>query len=380
MIYLDNAATTSTKPDTVIQAVNRSLTELSVNAGRGSYALARQAVCTIDNCRDKILHLGKIKTGYHAYFTPSATIALNQIILGLSMDRYTNIYVSPFEHNAVMRPLFSICAKNDSSLIEIPFIEGTWTCDWKKLEEEFATRTPDYVFVSMVSNTTGLILPVKEITSIAHANGARVIVDCAQAYGAIDVDYSDVDADAYIFAGHKTLLGPFGIAGFILKDGWEITSGLTGGTGSDSLNLNMPSASDGGYEPGSLNIPAICGLSAACDWIEAFGISNIQTHEQNLVSHFVSQVCDNDKICLYYPPRDKASNIVSFNIRGYQSHEVGEILDEEFNIAVRTGYQCAPWVHRWLHSNAYGGIVRCSVSYFNTMDDIDCLLRAIETL
>ena len=262
MIYLDNAATTGRKPEATIQALMDAYRATSVNAGRGSYAAAREAVNTIDTCRTELLNLCHIVSGYHVYFAPSATISLNEIILGLSLDGYSNVYVTPFEHNAVIRPLHAVCKKSGACLHVLPFIRGSWEMDSAAIESMFLAAKPDFVFLSMVSNTTGYLLPVKELTQLAHAYDARVIVDCAQALGAVEANYADIGADAYVFAGHKTLYGPYGIAGMILKDGFQIEPGLFGGTGSDSLNANMPDPASGGYEPGSANVPAIYGLYA----------------------------------------------------------------------------------------------------------------------
>ena len=380
MIYLDNAATTGQKPETVVKAVSDAMIHLSVNAGRGSYAMARKAVKVVDECKNNILALSKIKSGYHVFFSPSATIALNQIILGIDMDCYSCIYVSPFEHNAVMRPLHARIRKEEAQLKILPFQTGKWLLDEAKMESMFLSNKPSYVFISLVSNTTGYILPVSKIVKIAHSYGAKVVVDCAQALGAIDVDYSMIDADAYVFAGHKTLYGPYGIAGIILKDSFQLSPGLFGGTGSDSLNLDMPSFDSGGLEPGSMNIPAVCGLNEAFKWITSVGVDMIQSYEANLINLFVQKLEKMDKVRLFMPPLESRSSIAAFAVEGYQSHDVGDILDEEYDIAVRTGYQCAPLVHDWIDSKQYSGIVRVSVSYFTTEHDIQKIVDAIKSL
>ncbi|MDD3334644.1 MAG: aminotransferase class V-fold PLP-dependent enzyme [Eubacteriales bacterium] len=380
MIYLDNAATTGQKPEGVIDAVTEAMRSLSVNAGRGSYAAARKAVQIIEECKSNLFEIGRMNAGYHVYFAPSATIALNQIILGEEFDCYSNIYVTPFEHNAVMRPLNAVCTKTNAKLRALHFNREDWSLDTADAEAAFLAYPPKYVFLSMVSNTTGYVLPVKEIVDMAHTYGAKVIVDCAQAFGAVNADLSAIGADAYVFASHKTLYGPYGIAGFIVKDTFSVSPGLFGGTGSDSLNLVMPSANAGGLEPGSANIPAICGLNEAVKWLQRTGVQAIQAHESGLVGRLVEGLQRMEKLHLYVPPTDRHSGIVAFTVDGYQSHDVGEILDDEFDIAVRTGYQCAPLVHDWLGSKPYGGIVRASVSYFNTKDDMDCLIEALKTL
>ena len=380
MIYLDNAATTGRKPEEVIEAVTEAMRSLSVNAGRGSYALARKASDLMDECRQRLLKLAKIHSGYHVFFAPSATIAMNQLILGMTCDSYSTVYVSPFEHNAVMRPIQAICDVKGCTFQQLPFDRQNWAFNATEAESLFLQKRPDYVFVSMVSNTTGFILPLAQIISLAHNYGAKVIVDCAQAMGSLDVDFAGLDADAYVFAGHKTLYGPYGIAGILLSERWKDPSGISGGTGTDSLRLTMPPFHEGGFEPGSPNLPAIAGLNDALCWIEQTTVQQIEQHERSLITSLSNKLASMGNIQLYLPPEDRCSNMIAFNVRDYESRDVGQILDEEFDIGVRTGYQCAPLVHDWLGSKSYGGLVRLSVSYFNTQDDMDSAYKALATL
>lgn len=380
MIYLDNAATTNPKPDTVYDAVDMALRSYSVNAGRGSYSIAREASQAIDNCKHSILRMAQITDGYRIFFTPSATHAMNQLIFGLKCDEYTNIYVTPFEHNAVMRPVHHLCQKTGCTYLQLPFDRVTWQFSVEEAQSLFARKKPDYIFVSMVSNTTGYRAPVEEITRLAHSYGAKVIVDCAQALGAIDVNLALVDADAYVFAGHKTLYGPFGIAGCIVKTGLQIEPYFFGGTGTDSLSLDMPAIDAGRYEPSSPNITAIMGLNASLAWLNSIGVSAIERREQSLALKLISSLTACPKVNLFVPPVAYCTGIVAFSVDGYQAHEVGEIFEEEFAILVRTGYQCAPLVHDWLGSKDNGGVVRASIGYFNSDEDIERLIEAVETL
>lgn len=380
MIYLDNAATTGWKPKGVIMAMQESMTELCVNAGRGSYELARKASIALDQCRTDVLDLADVRRGYHVYFTPSATIAFNELILGIECDSWTNIYVSPFEHNAVMRPLHAMSKRTGCAIRQIPFERDSWSIDMDRMESAFIDNRPDYVFVSMVSNTTGYRLPLERIIPAAKAYGAKVIVDCAQAFASVEADYAALMADAYVFAGHKTLYGPYGAAGMILADDWPYQSGIYGGTGTDSLSLDMPSAEASGWEPGSLNVPAICGLAAAIKWVKETGPSAIAKHELSLTNLLVDGLEKLPGLVMYVPPCSFRTSMAAFNIEGYQSREVGDILSEEFDIAVRTGYQCAPLVHEWLGTKRFDGIVRVSFGWFNTKDDVNALIEAVQSL
>ncbi len=380
MVYLDNAATTGIKPDCVKDAVVNSVQGVSVNAGRGSYSAAREAVNMIDECRHGLLSIAKITYGYHVYFAPSATIAFNQIISSLPLDNYSTVYLSPFEHNASVRPICAAAQKVGAKVEILPFDPMTWSFEAAQAEDMFLENKPDYVIVSHVSNTTGYILPIKEITDLAHQYGAKVIVDCAQAMGAIDANYADIGADAYVFAGHKTLYATYGIAGFVLADSWNLVpTTITGGTGSDSLNTDIPLPENGGFEPGSININAVFGLHAALSWMKKTTVAEIQEKEKELVAYFVEKAKKISKVRLYIPTKDHSS-IIALNVEGYESHDVGEILDDEFGICVRTGYQCAPYVHDWLNTKEFAGVVRVSFSYFTTESDIDAIINALKTL
>ena len=194
----------------------------------------------------------------------------------------------------------------------------------------------------------------------------------------IDIDYKTFHADIIAFAGHKTLCGPFGIGGFVIRKDLTLDQVLTGGTGSDSLNLKMPEESPNRYEAGSKNIVAIAGLKAALNWLEK---NPHRVKIQELTEYLINKMLVNDKITVLSPRTvNKCYGIVSFVVEGYESNEVGSILDDEFDIAVRTGYHCAPYIHDYLESKKYGGTVRIGIGPFNTKEEIDILLEAIDSL
>ena len=239
-IYLDNAATTFPKPESVYTEMDYVNRNLAVNTGRGSYSLARKATEIIDRTREKALKLIKGKDVADIVLTPSATIAMNVIIGGLDWSGADVCYVSPFEHNAVMRPLHLISEKYGFDLIELPLKSETLEIDFEKMEYMFSMNPPTKVFATHVSNVTGYILPVKEITEMAKKYNSKVIIDASQSLGLLDINMNNLMADFIAFAGHKNLYGPFGTSGFFVRKGTKINPFIAGGTGSDSLNLNMP--------------------------------------------------------------------------------------------------------------------------------------------
>ena len=383
MIYMDNAATTYQKPESVFRSMDEVNRCLSVNAGRGSYQLAQVAVKGIDKLRDEILNLVNGRNQAEVVFTSSATIAFNQIIGGLTLCSQDRVYVSPFEHNAVMRTLKLWQEKCGFSMEILPMDVEKMQIDLEKTEYVFRQKPPTHVFITRVSNVTGYILPVQEILQLAKEitdGQAMVIVDGAQSFGLISEDYQSIPYDILVFAGHKTLYGPFGIAGFIKRKELKLHSLLAGGTGSDSLSLIMPQNING-LEPSSPNIVAIAGLYAAVQFIKEQTPEVLYQHEKNLTEQLVKELKNISGVKLYLPEeRDKHIGIVSFTMQDYRSDEVGMMLEESYHIAVRTGYHCAPLIHDYIKSKEHGGTVRVGLGYFNSEQDVQQLSEAIKRI
>ena len=384
MIYLDNAATTFPKPEEVYIAMDGCLRNSCVNAGRGSYNLASEALMLIDETRQLLIELIDGNSSDNVIFTPSATIAINQVLRGLNWDSIHNVYVTPFEHNAIMRTLYNLKSKYDFKVNIIPFDNITFEMDSDKLKVMYAKENPDLIIMSQISNVTGYILPIKECQNLAKKYEPINIVDCSQSLGVIKTSLKDdlSETDFIIFAGHKSLYGPLGVGGFIQSGNKVLLSEfITGGTGSDSTNLEMPESFPGKYEAGSYNTYAISGLNAAIKWINKKGIDNIYKHKKNLTDLLVRELQQNDCIELYIP--ENISNhigVLSFNIDGYTSDEVGKILNDEFDICVRTGHHCAPLVGEFLGGDAISGTVRISIGIYNSEDEIDTVIREINNL
>ena len=380
LIYLDNAATTYEKPEEVYEAVNMVNRYLSVNAGRGSYELARFAVEGMDRLREKILELVQGNVYGEVVFAPSATIAMNQIIGGLHLREGDRIYVSPFEHNAVVRTLFFQQKKCGFLIEELPLDVDKLEIDLEKSEYLFRENPPTHVFLSQVSNVTGYILPVEEIfrltKEITKGKGI-VVVDGAQSVGLIEWDYDRLPVDFLVFAGHKTLYGPFGIAGYIKTREQKLETYLAGGTGSNSLDLDMPK-DIAGLEPGSPNITAVAGLYAGVKFLEEKSVREVFDYEKQRTQELISGLSKVEGVKLYLPRNlERHIGIVSFTAEPYLSNDLGMILDEDYHVAVRTGYHCVPLMHKYLNDIEYGGTVRASVSCFTTKEQVERFLDAV---
>lgn len=341
MIYLDNAATTFPKPENVYRAMDKMNREGAVNAGRGSYKLAQEASKIIADTKSKIRQLVHLDTSA-VVFAPSITIAINQIVNGLDLRKNAVIYVSPYEHNAVARSIYALSKKMKFTVKELP-VNDIFEIDIEKMKYEFSKDKPEAVFCTHVSNVTGYVLPIEEIFGESKKQGSINILDSAQSMGLIDIRADLIKVDIIAFAGHKTLYGPFGIGGFINVSGIKLNTFITGGTGSDSLNLDMPSGNESKYESASANIVAIAGLNAA---LESLDQRKCYEHEKELTKYLIERLSNNKKVKMYLPnDLENHIGIVSLTVDGFSSEDIGIILDEDFDIAVRTGYHCAPYIH-----------------------------------
>lgn len=377
MIYLDNAATTFPKPESVYAAMDKMNREGAVNSGRGSYKLAQSASKLISETKTKLRKLVHVDASAAVVFSPSITIAINQIVNGISFRQKAVVYISPYEHNAVARSLYELSKRKDLIIKELP-LNNDLEIDIEKMKYLFSKEKPEAVFCTHVSNVTGYILPIEEIFKEAKKHGSVNVLDSAQSLGLLDIRADVIDVDLIGFAGHKTLYGPFGIGGFVNASGIKLETFITGGTGSDSLNLEMPTGNESRYESASPNIIAIAGLNAALDSLNQ---KMHYSHEKELTDYLIKKLTTIRDINMYLPNNmEKQVGIVSMTVRGMSSDDVGMILDEDFDIAVRTGYHCAPYIHKYLKDEEYLGTVRVGISQFTTKEDIDLFVAAIEEI
>lgn len=370
MIYFDNAATTFPKPQCVYDAVNDGMKKFSFNAGRGSYGVAMDTFNMITATREKIANFIKA-TSNQVVFTSSATESLNVIINGLKLKEGDNVYISPFEHNSIIRTLYK-CGVN---IKFIPFNKKDWSVDYIKFNDELVINKPKAVIISHISNVTGFELPYNEIFNYSKKYDTITVLDSAQGFGTYEIDPKYVDF--IVFAGHKSLYSVFGIAGFINLSNILLDTYKTGGTGSDSLNLEMPLELPIRLEAGSLNSVAIYALNRSIDFINN---NDFATKKYELTRYLISKLKDLDGVIVYCPDNIETKGIVAFNIEGYSSDDVGKILSSQYDICVRTGYHCAPYVHDFIEDKKYAGCVRVSLSGFNTIEEIDSLINAIEEM
>lgn len=380
MIYLDNAATTFPKPEQVYDVVDKVQRTLAVNAGRGSYKAAREASNIINDARKRIAELVKIQDESRVVITPSSTIAMNQILNGLRYFANTNVYISPFEHNAVVRPLYKLSKEYGFSINLLPFDSKTQELDVQSMKNIFVVKHPDIVVLNHVSNVTGLILPIDEIFAESKKYNAVNVLDASQSMGMLPVEASS-DIDFLVFAGHKNLYSNFGVGGFVYNSNTELVPVITGGTGSDSLNHNMPETMPVKYEAASHDVIAIASLNASLEWLMDIGVESVYNHKKQLTEYLIDGLSKIKSIKMYIPSDlSKHIAVVSITHRSYRPEELAEILDGDFDIAVRSGYHCAPFVHDLIGTKEGNGTVRISLGFFNDRSDVDALISALDEL
>ena len=377
MIYLDNAATTMHKPQTVIDAVTQAMCSLG-NAGRGATSGALDAARTIHACRAKLARLLGCPRADHVCFTPNSTAALNTVINGV-VHPGDRVVTTVLEHNSVLRPLNRL-AMEQGVTVEHAGCDASGVLDYDELEQ-LVTPGTRAVVVTHASNVTGNAVDIARVAAMAHAAGALVIVDASQSAGTAHIDMQAMGLDAVCFTGHKGLMGPQGTGGLAAAEGVDVAPWAMGGTGVHSFDALQPLEWPTRLEAGTLNGHGIAGLSAGLDFIEAQGgVEAIAAHERSLAERFLAGVRKIPGIKLYgafdQPAR---SAIVSLNVGDIDSAEISDALMQGWGIATRPGAHCAPLMHRALGTERQG-VVRFSFGYFNTDEEVDTAIDALRDL
>lgn len=377
MAYFDNAATTFPKPETVYQSMDQFQRQTGGSFGRGNYEFSNSAKGMVDDTRKAIKQLLHCPAK-QVVFEPSATISLNIIIQGIIQKGARNIYISPFEHNAVTRTLHHYKKRGQIKVEELT-VDQKLNYDIQRIRFQFETTPPDLVIVSHASNVIGLVAPVEEVFSLAKEFHAITLLDMAQTAGLVDLDIGKEIIDFAVFAGHKTLLGPTGISGFVMKPGIELEPVFFGGTGFDSANQDMPTSLPERFEFGTMNTVGIAGLNASVKWILQQGVDALAAAEAENRNKLLTLLREYDYVSIIgdIDGRDYVG-IVSCVIDDISSDIAGQLFSER-NIAVRTGLHCAPNAHKFLKTFP-AGTIRFSVNSFTTDEDFAVLREALEDI
>ncbi|SHJ85139.1 cysteine desulfurase family protein [Hathewaya proteolytica DSM 3090] len=381
-LYLDNAATTFPKPPSMVNAMSNYMCFLGSNPGRGSSSSSVKSGHIVFQCREALASFFKFPKCENIIFTNNITTSLNILIKGL-LKKGDHAITSSMDHNATLRPLTQL--KNDN-IIDLTIVkcseEGFISVEDFKNAIKSNTKL---VVLSHASNIIGSIQPVSEIGAICKEKGIFFIIDSAQTAGVLDLNFQNLNCDALAFTGHKSLLGPQGIGGFLINDHLNnnVRTIIEGGTGSISSSVVQPDFLPDKFESGTLNTPGIAGLMAGIEYINSTGLETIKNEEQELTSKFINDVINIDSIKVYGSMDcSKRTSTVSLNSSLIDNSELGYILDSEYGIATRTGLHCAPLAHETIGSFPTGTI-RFSFGVFNTVSDVkyavDCINKIIKT-
>jgi cysteine desulfurase family protein len=379
IIYLDNAATTFPKPESVYSFADMFYRSSGGNAGRGGNPLAREGARLLNETREHLaLWLG-VNSPENIIFTSSATEALNLAILGCKLLSGDTIYVTPFEHNSVLRPIEHLRQTLGIQVRQIPFAYRTYTCELDKLSAAFQAESPAMVCITQASNVNGFMPPLLEIARLAKSANPRtiVVVDGAQTAGLYPLSLADGLVDAYVFSGHKSLYGPYGVSGLVLASSWRPRPLLFGGTGTVSESVQMPTRLPSAYEAGSQNIWAIAGLNAALKWLDEVGRDAIVEHTLALSCQLQNRLRNIPDIEVFTPPSNTSwCGIISFTIDSIAPQAMELSLGAK-DIAVRAGLHCSPWTHEWMGTKESGGTIRLSTGYFNKVKHLSQIEDAL---
>jgi len=378
VVYLDNAATTWPKPESVYNTVYRFMQSSCANPGRSAHQMARASSSAVMKTREALAALFNIQNPLDIAFTANATQALNMAIQGVLREG-DHVVTTAMEHNSVLRPL---CHLKRSGLIDYTVVMPYDSCGHispSAIADAIRSNTR-LIILSSASNVTGTILPYEEVGRLAREKGILFLVDAAQGAGVLDFDVQSMHISLLAFPGHKGLMGPQGTGGLYVAPGVEIRPILFGGTGSRSFETIHPDFMPDMLEAGTVNTPGIAGLGAGLQWLAKVGLENIRKKKKLLLEAFFDAIGRIPSVRIY-SERNAAMNsgIVSFIIGGMDSSDIGHQLDTKYGIAVRSGFHCAPLAHETL-GTMKTGLVRISPGYFNTVEEMEYAARAIRAI
>lgn len=375
-VYFDNAATSYPKPKEVPVAMTDYITNVGCNVSRGSYSGAFCAGDEVFNVRSLITELFGAPDERNVIFTSGITLSLNILIKGI-LEKGGSAITSSMEHNAVMRPLMQF---GEDRFVRVA-CKSDGVLDPSDIERSI-TKDTKAVVLTHASNVVGTLLPIREVGEICRRHGLFFITDTAQTAGTYDIDMNTMNIDGLAFTGHKGLMGPQGIGGFVISDALAsyIDPLVSGGTGSISHLETIPGFLPDKFEPGTLNLPGIYGLGASLRFIRATGTDVIRKHEQELAELFISELSDTKAVRIYgHTKGTECSAVVSLGIDGVDPAYAADILDREYGISVRVGLHCAPSAHKTIGTYPEG-TVRFSFGFFNTREEVIYGAQAVRSI
>ena len=369
-IYLDNAATTAQKPVVVAEAMTTILTGEYGNPSRGAHGYSLAGYRVAEKARNQLKELFKADKRYEVAFTNNATVALNEVLRGL-IQAGDHVITTAWEHNSVLRPLYQLEAAGAS--FDVVSSEAlTGRLNYQEFAEKLRPETKA-VICNHASNVTGNLLDLEWVKTFCAEHKLYLIIDVSQTAGVVPIDLSDGKIAAACFTGHKSLYGPQGTGGVCLLKDLPLEPVLTGGDGMQSFSKVQPKELPTLLEAGTLNIPGLAGLAASVQWVKE------KAEKATLGDYFYQELKKIDGLTIYGDFSGPRVDVFSINIKAAESAIVSDLLWEEFEIATRPGYHCAPLMHEALGTTDRG-TVRLSFSSFTTKAEVDTVLAALQNL
>jgi len=376
-IYLDNAATSWPKPETVYQSVDNFMRKVGATPGRGGYRREEEAARIADQVRDTISELFHAPDPTGVAFTMNATQAINMALKGL-LRSGDHVITTSIEHNAMWRPLKAMERGGGVVITAIP-CAGDGTIQLNDLEAQIRPTTR-LIAMLHASNVLGTILPIAEVGAIAKKHGIHFLVDAAQTAGAYPIDMAGMNIDLLAFSGHKGLYGPHGTGGLVVRPGIRLETWIEGGSGVESTPETMPEALPLRLEAGTQNAAGIAGLLAGVAFVQKLGVEQIRDREMTLTSLLIDALCDMPGLTILGPADlTIRTAVVSVIVEGYVPDQLAAVLDQVFDIATRAGLHCAPQAHRTA-GTLNSGALRFSPGCFTTEDEIHEAAEALRSI
>lgn len=374
-VYLDNAATSYPKAPGVAESMSDYILNVGCNVNRGVYSGAHAAQSVVFETREMLCELFNFDKTENVVFTKNITESLNVLIKGL-LKPGDHVIVSSMEHNAVMRPLVSM-SKLGIEFDRVPCnVDGSMeTC---LLEARIKPNTKA-VIMTHASNVCGTILPLEKVGRICREHNLFFIIDSAQTAGFLDLDFKALNADAIAFTGHKSLLGPQGMGGFVINDklASSVAPFIEGGTGSLSDSEEQPEYMPDKFESGTMNLPGVFGLHASLKHLKEIGLEEIRHTEMSLAKRFIDKVnMMNDVRIAGINGTEGRTASISLDFKKFDNSEISFTLSNDYGIMTRCGLHCSPSAHKTLGTFPQG-TVRFSFSHFNTEKEIDYAIDSI---
>ena len=377
-IYFDNGSTSWPKAPGVAEAVCRLLEEGAFNINRGNYTGAYEVAGKVLSAREKLARMFQVEDSRHVIFTSGVTCSLNYFINGF-LKPGDHVLVTGLEHNAVMRPLHRMTKQGVTYDVIPADRQGNLKAEQAESLIRPATKA---MIVSHASNVCGTVVPIRDLGEVGRRHDLFFAVDSAQTAGTFPIDMPGTGIDLLAFAGHKGLLGPQGIGGFVISDrlSREMESCILGGTGSQSDSYEMPEQLPDKYESGTMDLPGIIGLHAALSYLEQTGIDSLREKKMELTGYFLEQIREfRDIRIVGRPDLKNRTAVVSLDFQTMDNAVAAFELEQRAGIMTRVGLHCAPLAHRSLHTFPEG-TVRFAFSASNTRDEIDRCIQVMKEL